>query len=57
MRGYRRFTYHLDRPDVMSKFTSVRLEADEVKCPILLLGAVDLSIVRQSSLLRQGIRF
>ena len=36
--GYRRFTYHLDRPDVMSKFTSVRLEADESKCPILLLG-------------------
>eukprot|EP00438_Fugacium_kawagutii_P027524 Skav213239 [mRNA] locus=scaffold5440:48492:50768:+ [translate_table: standard] len=34
--GFRRFTYHLDRPDVMSKFTSVRLEADEAKCPILL---------------------
>mmetsp|Transcript_15684 Transcript_15684/g.18870 ORF Transcript_15684/g.18870 Transcript_15684/m.18870 type:complete len:266 (-) Transcript_15684:7-804(-) len=34
--GFRRFTYHLDRPDVMSKFTSVRLEADETKCPILL---------------------
>eukprot|EP00434_Breviolum_minutum_P045668 symbB.v1.2.040996.t1/scaffold7721.1/size12173/2 len=34
--GFRRFTYYLDRPDVMSKFTSVRLEADESKCPILL---------------------
>ena len=36
--GFRRFTYYLDRPDVMSKFTSVRLEADASKCPILLLG-------------------
>lgn len=34
--GFRRFTYYLDRPDVMAKFTSVRLEADESKCPILL---------------------
>jgi len=34
--GFRRFTYFLDRPDVMSKFTEVRLEADEAMCPILL---------------------
>lgn len=34
--GFRRFTYFLDRPDVMAKFTSVRLEADEKTCPILL---------------------
>jgi len=34
--GFRRFTYFLDRPDVMAKFTSVRLEADEKRCPILL---------------------
>ena len=34
--GFRRFTYYLDRPDVMSKFTSVRIEADEDRCPILL---------------------
>ncbi|CAE7231459.1 MPA1, partial [Symbiodinium natans] len=33
--GFRRFTYFLDRPDVMAKFTSVRLEADETTCPIL----------------------
>ena len=37
LQGFRRFTYYLDRPDVMSKFTSVRLEADESKCPILQL--------------------
>eukprot|EP00933_Yihiella_yeosuensis_P047162 TRINITY_DN4286_c0_g1_i2.p1 TRINITY_DN4286_c0_g1~~TRINITY_DN4286_c0_g1_i2.p1 ORF type:complete len:886 (-),score=185.51 TRINITY_DN4286_c0_g1_i2:200-2830(-) len=34
--GFRRFTYFLDRPDVMAKFTKVRIEADESKCPILL---------------------
>eukprot|EP00931_Biecheleriopsis_adriatica_P023520 TRINITY_DN14839_c0_g2_i1.p1 TRINITY_DN14839_c0_g2~~TRINITY_DN14839_c0_g2_i1.p1 ORF type:complete len:915 (-),score=199.93 TRINITY_DN14839_c0_g2_i1:119-2821(-) len=34
--GFRRFTYFLDRPDVMSKFTEVRLEADEATCPVLL---------------------
>ena len=37
LQGFRRFTYYLDRPDVMAKFTSVRLEADESKCPILSL--------------------
>eukprot|EP00442_Polarella_glacialis_P001959 CAMPEP_0115089878 /NCGR_PEP_ID=MMETSP0227-20121206/25020_1 /TAXON_ID=89957 /ORGANISM="Polarella glacialis, Strain CCMP 1383" /LENGTH=982 /DNA_ID=CAMNT_0002480765 /DNA_START=46 /DNA_END=2994 /DNA_ORIENTATION=- len=34
--GFRRFTYFLDRPDNMAKFTEVRIEADEVKCPVLL---------------------
>jgi aminopeptidase N len=34
--GFRRFTYYPDRPDVMSKFTSVRIEADRAKCPVLL---------------------
>jgi len=34
--GFRRFTYYPDRPDVMAKFTSVRIEADRAKCPVLL---------------------
>lgn len=33
--GFRRITYFMDRPDVMSRFT-VRLEADKAKCPVLL---------------------
>ncbi len=33
--GFRRITYFLDRPDVMSKFT-VRIEADAKKYPVLL---------------------
>eukprot|EP00927_Polykrikos_kofoidii_P078601 TRINITY_DN75405_c0_g1_i1.p1 TRINITY_DN75405_c0_g1~~TRINITY_DN75405_c0_g1_i1.p1 ORF type:complete len:1043 (+),score=184.92 TRINITY_DN75405_c0_g1_i1:199-3129(+) len=34
--GFRRFTYFIDRPDVMSKYTRVRIEADRSKCPVLL---------------------
>jgi len=34
--GFRRFTYFLDRPDNMARFTEVRLEADKSSCPILL---------------------
>uniref|UniRef100_A0A7S0A2B6 Aminopeptidase N n=1 Tax=Pyrodinium bahamense TaxID=73915 RepID=A0A7S0A2B6_9DINO len=34
--GFRRFTYFPDRPDVMSKYTRVRIEADRAKCPVLL---------------------
>jgi aminopeptidase N len=33
--GFRRITYYLDRPDVMSVFT-VRIEADEREAPVLL---------------------
>jgi aminopeptidase N len=33
--GFRRLTYFLDRPDVRSNFT-VRIEADESACPVLL---------------------
>jgi aminopeptidase N len=33
--GFRKITYYLDRPDVMSVF-SVRLEADKSACPVLL---------------------
>ncbi|WIA10133.1 hypothetical protein OEZ85_010340 [Tetradesmus obliquus] len=33
--GFRRLTYFLDRPDVRSNFT-VRVEADERECPVLL---------------------
>jgi len=34
--GFRRFTYFPDRPDVMSKYTRVRVEASKAKCPVLL---------------------
>merc|ERR1719277_2402976 len=34
--GFRRFTYFPDRPDVMAKYTRVRIEADRAKCPVLL---------------------
>jgi aminopeptidase N len=34
--GFRRFTYFADRPDVMSRYTKVRIEADRAKCPVLL---------------------
>lgn len=33
--GFRRITYYLDRPDVLSKFT-VRVQADARKFPVLL---------------------
>jgi aminopeptidase N len=33
--GFRRITYFLDRPDVLSRYT-VRLEADKTTCPVLL---------------------
>ena len=33
--GFRRITYYLDRPDVLSRY-KVRLEADRLKYPILL---------------------
>ncbi len=33
--GFRRITYYLDRPDVMARF-SVRIEADQDSCPVLL---------------------
>lgn len=33
--GFRRITYFLDRPDVLSEYT-VTLEADKKKCPVLL---------------------
>ncbi len=33
--GFRRITYYLDRPDVLSKFT-VRIEADKATYPVLL---------------------
>ncbi|HUO53141.1 MAG TPA: aminopeptidase N [Rhodoblastus sp.] len=33
--GFRRITYYLDRPDVMSVFT-VRIEADKTEAPVLL---------------------
>mmetsp|Transcript_64636 Transcript_64636/g.200421 ORF Transcript_64636/g.200421 Transcript_64636/m.200421 type:complete len:905 (+) Transcript_64636:54-2768(+) len=34
--GFRRFTYFPDRPDVMAKYTRVRIEAERAKCPVLL---------------------
>ena len=34
--GFRRITYYPDRPDNMSMFTSVRIEADKEKYPVLL---------------------
>ncbi len=34
--GFRRITYYPDRPDNMATFTSVRLEADQEKYPVLL---------------------
>ncbi len=33
--GFRKITYYLDRPDVMSEFTT-RITADKTRCPILL---------------------
>ncbi|BFM11437.1 aminopeptidase N [Simiduia litorea] len=33
--GFRKITWYLDRPDVMSVF-STRIEADKIQCPILL---------------------
>ena len=33
--GFRRITYHLDRPDILSKYT-VRLQANKTKYPVLL---------------------
>jgi aminopeptidase N len=33
--GFRRITYHPDRPDVLSRFR-VRIEADRDRCPVLL---------------------
>ena len=44
--GFRRITYALDRPDVMSRYTT-RIEADKATCPVLLsngncIGAGDL---------------
>ena len=33
--GFRKITYYLDRPDVMTKFTT-RIEADKKSCPVLL---------------------
>lgn len=33
--GFRKITYYLDRPDVMTNFTT-RIEADKATCPILL---------------------
>ncbi len=33
--GFRKITYYLDRPDVMTTFTT-RIEADKKKCPVLL---------------------
>ncbi|OII77095.1 peptidase family M1 [Cryptosporidium andersoni] len=33
--GFREITYFMDRPDIMSKY-KVRIEADKVKCPLLL---------------------
>jgi len=34
--GFRRFTFFPDRPDVMARYTRVRIEADRAKCPVLL---------------------
>lgn len=33
--GFRRITYFLDRPDVMTRYT-VRIEADKAACPVML---------------------
>ena len=33
--GFRRMTYHLDRPDVMSRYTT-EIQADKATCPVLL---------------------
>jgi len=33
--GFRRITYHPDRPDLLSRFR-VRIEADRLRCPVLL---------------------
>jgi len=33
--GFRKITYYLDRPDVMTRF-STRIEADKKRCPVLL---------------------
>jgi len=33
--GFRRITYHPDRPDLLSRFR-VRIEADRARCPVLL---------------------
>lgn len=34
--GFRRFTFFPDRPDVMAKYTKVRIEAEKDRCPTLL---------------------
>ncbi len=34
--GFRRITYYPDRPDIMSAFKSVRIEADKTNYPVLL---------------------
>ena len=45
--GFRRITYYLDRPDVMSVFT-VSIKADEAECPVLLSNGDLLETQEQS---------
>lgn len=44
--GFRRITYFLDRPDVMSKYT-VRIEANQAKYPVLLSNG---NLIKQGEL-------
>ena len=44
--GFRRISYHADRPDILSKYT-VRIEADKDKYPVLLSNG---NIIRENNL-------
>jgi len=41
--GFRRITYFQDRPDVMAKYTRVRVEAEKAKYPLLLSNGNELT--------------
>eukprot|EP00746_Dinoflagellata_sp_MGD_P155676 gnl/MRDRNA2_/MRDRNA2_85499_c0_seq1.p1 gnl/MRDRNA2_/MRDRNA2_85499_c0~~gnl/MRDRNA2_/MRDRNA2_85499_c0_seq1.p1 ORF type:complete len:883 (-),score=191.36 gnl/MRDRNA2_/MRDRNA2_85499_c0_seq1:1026-3674(-) len=45
--GFRRFSPFQDRPDIMAKYTKVRIEADAEQCPILLSNG---NLLEQGSL-------
>ena len=51
--GFRRITYFLDRPDVLSRY-KVRLQADEEMAPVLLSNG---NLVRSGSLANSGAHF
>ena len=44
--GFRRIAFHPDRPDVLSRWT-VRIEADKVRCPVLLSNGNGTPIVSE----------